>query len=129
MLSEVQTTADDLDVDLGDGFYIGDADITCYMEFEAFDPGDHWTPPSGGCATMYDITVTKVTVYNSAGDEITSPVSNGLCKIAEDHLRKTDWMEKNEAWAAEQWSEDEQGRQEAALEAKFDAMREEGLRK
>ena len=128
---EVTIESDGLEIELAYGLFIGDVVVVCKMEYEGYDPGDYWTPPSGGYATMYDIEVKSVGVYDANGDDVDMERVGldveGVKRRADKFLRESDWMNQNEDYAAELWSQEAQGAAEAALEAKFDAMREEKL--
>ena len=122
----VPTTIEELEISLDENLFIGEADVNCLMEYEGYDAGDYETPPSGGFASMYDIAVQKVYIYTADGEEHSESTDDKHLAMVQKWINDTGWMESNEEWAIEQWGTDVQGNEEAALEAKADAKREEG---
>lgn len=120
----VKTTIEEICIELNEHVFIGDADVICHLEYEGYDPGDRETPPSGGYVTMYDTTVQKVYLYTMGGDTAGESTDEKHLKMVQDWIEKTGWMDTNTDWAAEQWSEDEQGKRDYAEECKYDTMRE-----
>ena len=121
----VSETIEDLDISINENQFIGDAEVDCLMEYEGYDPGDWYTPPSGGCGWCYDTTVKSVFIYSADGEEVGESTDEKYLKMVQDWIESTDWMNENSDRLMEIWSEDERCKQEAALEAKFDAMRDE----
>jgi hypothetical protein len=122
---EIATEIEELNIPVGkNGLYIGSADVTCHMEYEGYDPGDRYTPPSGGHASMYDTEVTKVYLYTSDDDAGGESESNEHKQLVQTWIEENDWVNKNTEWATEQWGEQVEGEREAALESKWEAERD-----
>ena len=114
-IGQTKVTIEDLDIELGQGFYIGDADVTVDMQYEGYDKGDHWTPPSGGFAYPFAMTVDNVTVYNPKGDEVQLLGRWDMAGLKLDvlkHLDDTGWMDNNKDWLAEQWANEQPSRED-----------------
>lgn len=118
---EFPRTVEDLGIEYG-LHVMESAELICTVEYEAADPGDYITPPSGGVAWITDFKVESVTFsWDEGARLITGITIPCVLKAARKHVEETNWMEDQEEWATRVWNERAGAEHEAAEEAYWDS--------
>ena len=116
---ETKTTVEDLNLSIGGGWAIIDAEVTCLIEGEPGEPATREYPGSGTTAEVIEVTCTECSVINTWTDDLYTSKNAKHLKVVRDHLTEH-WSDEQTEWAIESLGEAEQDRYEADQELKYE---------